>query len=72
MAYDPGFVNTHEDHCRLCMPHDVPPGTTVICSHRDHYHAHPDDSNDNPDAVRHVIISGGGVQPLRPDLEPAT
>lgn len=61
--FHPGFENTHDDHCRECMPHDVPPGTTVICKHRDHHH-HTDD----PKAPRNVVIAAG-PSPLRPDLE---
>jgi hypothetical protein len=63
----PGFANTHDEHCRDCMPHDVPVGTTVICQHRNHYYPHPDESK--PGLVRHVIITAGGPQPLRPNLE---
>jgi hypothetical protein len=65
--HHPGFSNTHDDHCRDCMPHDVPKGTTVICQHRNHYHHHDDESA--PDLVRHVVISAGGEQLLRPNLE---
>jgi len=61
--FDPGFKNTHDDHCRDCMPHDVPAGTTVICAHRNHHHAAK-----TAKAPRHVVITSG-PSPLRPDLE---
>lgn len=67
MAHEVGFTNTHDDHCRICMPHDVPKGTTVICIHRDHYHHHDDETAEG--LVRHVLIGGGGPQPLRPALD---
>jgi hypothetical protein len=61
--FDPGFANTGTDHCRECVPYDVPKGTTVVCSHRDHHHHHDDHK-----AARHVVISAGGPDPGRPDL----
>lgn len=51
------------DHCRECMPHDVPKGTTVVCGHLEHTREPAKGKS------RHVVIAAGPPNPLDPIVD---